>query len=74
MLDKAMKLLFKSGDMLHPYIIQITVDGSIDYHDLLRNRQGGVLALFEDFGDSSTSVDPGLGGLIQIGAELGKGL
>ncbi len=53
--------------------IDVAVVNSKDRHNLLFNRQRHILALLEDFNQSSTTIQLTLGRGIKVGTELGKG-
>ena len=67
-----LELILKAVDRLFGIVIKVSIGADIDHGDLFFDRQGHILILFKHLHESGTTVELGLGGLFQIGAELGE--
>src|SRR5204863_581222 len=54
-------------------IVEVALGAGEDDQNLLFERQGLVLALLEDLDEAAAAVELVLGGLVEVGAELGEG-
>src|SRR5437588_348447 len=61
----AIECLLPGNDLINRRVVQIAVGGSVDEHDLFFDRYGLILGLFENFGQTLSTVDTCLGGLIK---------
>ena len=61
------------GDLIHRYVINQALDAGIDNGNLLRQVEGAELGLLQQFTQTLTAAQLGLGGGIQVGSELGEG-
>ncbi len=71
--DVLEQALLKLADFVDRKGIKEALAAGIDGDDLLFDREGSVLVLFEEFGQTVTTGKLGLGGFVEVGAELGEG-
>lgn len=71
-LDVLHELLLEGGDLRGVEFVEMASDAAVDYGDLFLDGHWHVLALFQELGETNTSVEELLGGCVQIRTELGE--
>lgn len=71
--DVLEQALFKLADLVDRKGIEEALAAGVDGDDLLFDREGCVLVLFEEFGETVATGKLGLCGFVEVGAELGEG-
>jgi hypothetical protein len=72
-IGEGVQLALVATERPRPAGVDEAVGGREQNQDLLFHRQGHVLALLEQLGDARAAGQLLLGGLVQVGAELGEG-
>ena len=71
-LEVLKKVALEAPDVRHGNILQQVVDHRVNDGHLELYGDGGVAALLQDFNDASALLEPCLGVVVQVGAELGE--
>ena len=66
------EFFFAASYFFNCYVIQIAFSTKVNSHNLFFNRQRAVLALFQDLGQTLTTVQLSFGSFIQVRSKLSK--
>ena len=66
------EFFFAAGYIFNCYVIQIAFGAKVNSHNLFFNRQRAVLALFQNLGQTLTTVQLCFGSFIEVRSKLSK--